>query len=186
MGTRATARERRRRRSSYAAGHTESADRKWGDYQSGLPVALRSVVFPLRVIVAREDEAAGGARIGAVRGGRRGWPSLLSALCFALGGWFVGHRRVMGQRRDQVMTNTLLRSEPCPECGGEMLWTQNAWRSGVAAGAAYRCANGHVIDPALTSQCPNCGLHDTSRIDVRDGKQLYRCLRCGSDFEVPR
>ena len=34
---------------------------------------------------------------------------------------------------NQKMTNALLRSEPCPECGAEMLWTQNAWRSGDEA-----------------------------------------------------
>jgi predicted RNA-binding Zn-ribbon protein involved in translation (DUF1610 family) len=60
--------------------------------------------------------------------------------------------------------NTLIRLEACLECGGEMLWTQNAWRAGDTAGAAYRCANGHVIDPALTRQCPSCGVHDTTRV----------------------
>jgi len=82
--------------------------------------------------------------------------------------------------------NTLIRSEACPECGGEMLWTQNAWRAGDTAGAAYRCANGHVIDPALTRQCPGCGVHDTTRVGTSNGKEQFRCLRCGKAFEVPR
>ena len=84
------------------------------------------------------------------------------------------------------MTNTLLRSEPCPKCGAAMLWTQNAWRSGDEARAGYQCAQGHVIDPALTRQCPNCGLHDTTRVDALDGKEQYQCFRCGSAFDVPR
>ena len=79
--------------------------------------------------------------------------------------------------------NTLIRSEACLECGGEMLWTQNAWRAGDTAGAAYRCANGHVIDPALTRQCPSCGVHDTTRVGTSNGKQQFRCLRCGKAFE---
>ena len=39
-----------------------------------------------------------------------------------------------------------------------MLWTENAWRAGDTAGAAYRCANGHVIDPALqgSAQVAEC------------------------------
>ena len=86
----------------------------------------------------------------------------------------------------QMMTNTLIRSEPCPECGADMLWTQNAWHAGDTVGAAYRCANGHVIDPALTRQCPDCGLHDTVRLSVSDHKHQYRCLRCDNTFEAPR
>jgi hypothetical protein len=82
--------------------------------------------------------------------------------------------------------NTLIRLEACLECGGEMLWTQNAWRAGDTAGAAYRCANGHAIDPALTRQCPSCGVHDTTRVGTSNGKQQFRCLRCGKAFEVPR
>jgi predicted RNA-binding Zn-ribbon protein involved in translation (DUF1610 family) len=85
-----------------------------------------------------------------------------------------------------MTTNALIRSEPCRECGTEMLWTQNAWRSGDTVGAAYRCANGHVIDPALTRQCPTCGLHDTTRISASDGTQQYRCWRCDKVFEAPR
>jgi len=85
-----------------------------------------------------------------------------------------------------MKSNALIRSEPCRECGAEMLWTQNAWRAGDTVGAAYRCANGHVIDPALTRQCPTCGLHDTTRIGVSDGTEQYRCLRCDTVFESPR
>jgi predicted RNA-binding Zn-ribbon protein involved in translation (DUF1610 family) len=81
--------------------------------------------------------------------------------------------------------NTLIRSVPCPECGAEMLWTQNAWRTGDTANAAYRCLNGHVVDPATTKQCPACGLHDTILLDEADGPQ-HRCLRCGKAFQVPR
>jgi hypothetical protein len=84
------------------------------------------------------------------------------------------------------MTNTLIRSEPCPECGAEMLWSQNAWHSDDAVGAAYRCANGHVLDPALTRQCPICGVHDTVQIAVSDDKQQCRCLRCNKTFQSPR
>jgi hypothetical protein len=51
------------------------------------------------------------------------------------------------------MENTLIRSEPCPQCGEEMLWTQNAWRSNDVASAAYQCVNGHVLDPDTTRQC---------------------------------
>ncbi len=84
------------------------------------------------------------------------------------------------------MENTLIRSEPCSRCGGQMLWTQNAWPAeGQTTSAAYRCMNGHTIDPALTKQCPSCGIHDTSLIS--DGEpQQFRCLRCGQSFEVPR
>jgi predicted RNA-binding Zn-ribbon protein involved in translation (DUF1610 family) len=70
--------------------------------------------------------------------------------------------------------NTLIRSAPCPECGDQMLWTQNAWRSGEASSAAYQCLNGHVVDPTTTRQCPTCGVHE------------YRCLRCDGEFQVPR
>jgi predicted RNA-binding Zn-ribbon protein involved in translation (DUF1610 family) len=84
------------------------------------------------------------------------------------------------------MENTLIRSEPCPQCGEEMLWTQNAWRSNDVASAAYQCVNGHVLDPDTTRQCPNCGLHDTTRAGGTAGQQEYRCLRCGTVFHVPR
>jgi endogenous inhibitor of DNA gyrase (YacG/DUF329 family) len=82
--------------------------------------------------------------------------------------------------------NTLVRSEPCPECGAEMLWTQNAWRAGKTSNAAYRCLNGHVLDPATTRQCPQCGIHDTFFIGVVDDHRQHRCARCGALFQVPR
>jgi predicted RNA-binding Zn-ribbon protein involved in translation (DUF1610 family) len=81
--------------------------------------------------------------------------------------------------------NTLIRSVPCPECGAEMLWTQNAWRADDTANAAYRCPNGHVVDPATTKQCPACGLHDTTLLDEADSLH-HKCLRCGQAFQVPR
>ena len=83
------------------------------------------------------------------------------------------------------MTNTLIRSQPCPECGADMLWTQNAW-PGDSVRAAYRCANGHVTDPALTRQCPNCGVHDTVWVGVADNTHQHRCLRCDTAFQAPR
>jgi len=82
--------------------------------------------------------------------------------------------------------NTLFRSSPCSECGGGMLWTQNAWKTGETGQAAYRCANGHVLDPAATRQCPACGLHDTTLTRERDGHQQFRCDRCGETFQFPR
>jgi len=81
------------------------------------------------------------------------------------------------------MENTLVRSSPCPECGAEMLWTQNAWKTGETGRAAYRCASGHTVDPSLTRQCPTCGIHDT----VPDGDDEHgrsRCTRCGEVFIV--
>lgn len=54
----------------------------------------------------------------------------------------------------QMPENTLVRSVPCPECGDQMLWTQNAWRAGDTSSAAYQCHNGHVVDPTTTRQCP--------------------------------
>jgi endogenous inhibitor of DNA gyrase (YacG/DUF329 family) len=84
------------------------------------------------------------------------------------------------------MENTLIRSSPCPECGGDMLWTQNAWKTGETANAAYRCQNGHVLDPSLTRQCPACGIHDTVLLNGPEGRQQFRCARCGEEFEVPR
>ena len=85
--------------------------------------------------------------------------------------------------------NTLIRSVPCERCGGAMLWTQAAWpdhdtSSGASLGrAAYKCLNGHALDPAETPQCPSCGIHDTSRADSRDG---FTCRRCQATFTVPR
>lgn len=84
------------------------------------------------------------------------------------------------------MENTMVRSSPCPDCGGDMLWTQNVWKTGDSAQAAYRCQNGHVTDPTLTRQCPACGVHDTVLLDDRDGRQHFRCARCPQTFEMPR
>jgi endogenous inhibitor of DNA gyrase (YacG/DUF329 family) len=84
------------------------------------------------------------------------------------------------------MENTLIRSSPCAECGSELVWTQNAWSVGDTANAAYRCQNGHVVDPAVTCQCPACGIHDTVMLGERDGREQFRCERCGELFEVPR
>ena len=78
--------------------------------------------------------------------------------------------------------NVLLRTEPCAECGGMMLWTQNAWAHGDNRAAAYRCPNGHVLDPADTHQCPKCGVHDTQELEAENGK--YECHRCGTHFEI--
>ena len=80
------------------------------------------------------------------------------------------------------MENTLIRSVPCPDCGDQMLWTQNAWDTS----AAYRCVNGHVLDPATTRQCPGCGLHDTEVLEAADDAQQFRCFRCGTTFAFPR
>ena len=85
--------------------------------------------------------------------------------------------------------NTLIRSVPCEHCGAAMLWTQAAWPAGATAGgapisrAAYTCMNGHALDPAETPQCPNCGVHDTSRAESDDE---FRCSRCQAVFTVPR
>jgi DNA-directed RNA polymerase subunit RPC12/RpoP len=87
----------------------------------------------------------------------------------------------------EYMTNTIKRSARCADCGAEMLWTQNAWpaQDGTTA-AAYRCANGHVLDPSKTRQCPACGLHDTVLLETESGRQSFRCNRCGQSFEFPR
>ncbi len=76
--------------------------------------------------------------------------------------------------------NTLLRTEPCAECGGMMLWTQNAWAHGDNRAAAYQCPNGHVLDPKTTHQCSRCGVHDTTI--QSDGS--FECCRCGNTFTV--
>jgi Zn finger protein HypA/HybF involved in hydrogenase expression len=84
------------------------------------------------------------------------------------------------------MENALMRTSRCAECGLEMLWTQNAWKTGNMGQAAYRCENGHVVDPALTAQCPACGVHDTELLGERDGRGQFRCARCSQTFEYPR
>jgi len=84
------------------------------------------------------------------------------------------------------MENTLVRSRPCPECGDVMLWTQNAWHRDGAHSAAYQCMNGHVVDPALTRQCPACGVHDTALTSAHEGTQEFRCNHCGESFQYPR
>ena len=83
------------------------------------------------------------------------------------------------------MENTLVRSAPCPECGADLLWTQNAWKTGDTARAAYRCLTGHVVDPSTTRQCPTCGIHDTEFVEARDGRAQSRCTRCKQLFESP-
>ena len=84
------------------------------------------------------------------------------------------------------MTDGLTRSQPCPRCGADLIWTQNVWKAGDAASAAYVCAAGHVIDPAETRQCPKCGVHDTILLSEEQGRQEYRCARCGERFAHPR
>ena len=79
--------------------------------------------------------------------------------------------------------NVLLRTEPCAECGGMMLWTQNAWKHGDNRAAAYQCMNGHIVDPATTHQCPRCGVHDTSP-DASQGSSAFECHRCGNAFVI--
>ena len=78
--------------------------------------------------------------------------------------------------------NALLRTEPCAECGGAMLWTQNAWAHGDNRAAAYQCSKGHVLDPAMTRQCKKCGVHDTRENAASTGS--FECCRCGHRFEV--
>jgi predicted RNA-binding Zn-ribbon protein involved in translation (DUF1610 family) len=81
--------------------------------------------------------------------------------------------------------NVLLRTAPCIECGGMMLWTQNAWVHGDNRAAAYRCPNGHVLDPHTTHQCPRCGVHDTEAVASK-GDGTLECHRCGHQFVVTR
>ena len=83
------------------------------------------------------------------------------------------------------MENLLIRSQPCPECGTEMLWTQNAWQTGDTGVAAYRCLNGHLIDPAETRQCPACGVHDTVLLGEEAGRGQFKCSRCSTAFAFP-
>jgi hypothetical protein len=84
--------------------------------------------------------------------------------------------------------NTITRTEPCPECRAGAIWTQNAWPEAGAgeARAAYRCLNGHVIDPDTTRQCPACGVHDTLLRGSVEGRQQFTCARCGEAFTYPR
>jgi tRNA(Ile2) C34 agmatinyltransferase TiaS len=84
------------------------------------------------------------------------------------------------------MENTLVRSSRCFECDGDLLWTQNAWKAGETGQAAYRCQNGHVVDPSLTPQCPACGIHDTVLSADEGGHKEYRCTRCAESFLLPR
>jgi rubrerythrin len=85
-----------------------------------------------------------------------------------------------------MMDNTLKRSERCAQCGSEMFWTQNAWPADAKVEAAYRCAQGHLVDPSTTRQCPVCGVHDTKVISLIGGRQQFRCAHCGNAFEFPR
>ena len=78
--------------------------------------------------------------------------------------------------------NALLRTEPGAVCGEMMLWNQNAWAHGDNRAAAYRCPNGHVIDPATTHQCPRCGVHDRGPSEAGSGK--LECHHCGNRFEL--
>jgi endogenous inhibitor of DNA gyrase (YacG/DUF329 family) len=83
------------------------------------------------------------------------------------------------------MENLLIRTQPCPECGTDMLWTQNAWQAGDVGVAAYRCLNGHLLDPAETRQCPACGVHDSVMLDDSGGRQQFQCSRCSTTFAFP-
>ena len=91
-------------------------------------------------------------------------------------------------KTEAQLGNTISRTEPCPECGTQAIWTQNAWPvgSGSATRAAYRCFNGHVIDPDTTRQCPSCGVHDTILRGTVEGRQQFTCARCGEAFAYPR
>lgn len=83
--------------------------------------------------------------------------------------------------------NVLRRSEPCPECGEMMLWTQNIWAHGDNRAAAYRCLNGHVLDPSTTRECQTCGVHDTRIAESsEDGQTTHVCNACGARFAVQR
>ena len=84
------------------------------------------------------------------------------------------------------MSTGLTRSLPCPQCGTEVLWTQNAWRVADSALAAYVCLNGHVIDPSETRQCPKCGVHDTTLLGQEGDRQEFHCQQCGERFVYPR
>jgi hypothetical protein len=82
--------------------------------------------------------------------------------------------------------NTLKRCDPCPMCGTMMLWTQNAWANGEHRAAAYKCMNGHVIDPQFTRECPACGVHDTSVVEASaSGPVDHLCRACDTRFTTP-
>ena len=67
-----------------------------------------------------------------------------------------------------------------------MLWTQNAWANGENRSAAYRCMNGHVLDPAMTYECPTCGVHDTRPVeDAGADPSVSVCNACGARFTLP-
>ena len=81
--------------------------------------------------------------------------------------------------------NTLIRSEACPSCGARMLWTQNVWPTGndLVKAAAYRCDNGHLLNPNVTRQCPDCGIHDTRIVERPEhAGDVFCCNRCGHLF----
>jgi predicted nucleic acid-binding Zn ribbon protein len=63
-----------------------------------------------------------------------------------------------------------------------MLWTQNAWAQGDNRAAAYRCMNGHVLDPAMTRECPKCGVHDTQIVEQAREAAACVCNACGARF----
>jgi len=83
------------------------------------------------------------------------------------------------------MSDGITRSQPCPQCGAAMLWTQNAWRVGDTASAAYVCLAGHIMAPTETRQCPKCGVHDTILLSDVEGRQEFRCAKCGESFAHP-
>jgi endogenous inhibitor of DNA gyrase (YacG/DUF329 family) len=83
------------------------------------------------------------------------------------------------------MSDGITRSQPCPQCGAAVLWTQNAWKVGDTRSAAYVCLGGHTIDPAETRQCPKCGVHDTLLLSDVEGRQQFRCAQCGESFAHP-
>jgi hypothetical protein len=72
-----------------------------------------------------------------------------------------------------------------------MLWTQNAWAVGDSRSGAYQCVNGHVIDPAMTRECPSCGMHDTGVLtgvlERSSAEQTHHvCHVCSTRFSRSR